>query len=365
MRVLVVTVVHIPVDARIYHRQISALLDAGHTVGYAAPWSGYATARPQREGLDTLDLPRARGRRRLRALRAARRLLSSRRDEYDLILVHDPELVVAAAGLLGRLSPVVWDVHEDLAGSLGDRPWIPLPLRPATRELARRLETGAEQAVHLILAEEGYRERFRDEHPVVPNYPWLGEPPEARGEDRLIYVGRVSLRRGARELVEIGRRLAGDVQVELVGPVDEEVAGLIEAAHREGIVQHRGFMANPQAVERIDGALAGLSLLHDEPNYRSSLPTKVLEYLSRAVPAITTPLPAARRVVAEHAAGLVVGFGNLEEVVEDVLDAVRELREDPARRAAMGERGRAAVAERYCWEDAAPEFVHQLEQWAR
>ncbi|HEX4829649.1 MAG TPA: glycosyl transferase, partial [Trebonia sp.] len=39
MRVLVCTAVHHPADARIYFRQIRALLDAGHQVTYIAPWS--------------------------------------------------------------------------------------------------------------------------------------------------------------------------------------------------------------------------------------------------------------------------------------------------------------------------------------
>ena len=37
MRVVVCTVVHHPADARIFYRQIRALLDAGHDVTYIAP----------------------------------------------------------------------------------------------------------------------------------------------------------------------------------------------------------------------------------------------------------------------------------------------------------------------------------------
>ena len=37
MRVVVCTIVHHPADARIYHRQIRALLEAGHQVIYIAP----------------------------------------------------------------------------------------------------------------------------------------------------------------------------------------------------------------------------------------------------------------------------------------------------------------------------------------
>src|SRR3546814_4529537 len=92
---LVVTVVHHPQDARIRHRQIAALLEAGWQVTYAAPFSGHGLELPSVPGLSVIDLPRAVGRRRLRALRAARRLLSARGGEQDVVLLHEPELLVA------------------------------------------------------------------------------------------------------------------------------------------------------------------------------------------------------------------------------------------------------------------------------
>lgn len=365
MRVLVCTTVHVPVDARIHHRQVASLLAAGHGVTQAAPWSATGTAPPDAAGLVALDLPRAAGRRRVAALRAARRLIGRRGSSHDLVLLHDPELLLAVAGRLRRLPPVVLDVHEDLAASLGDRPWVPGPLRPAARWLARLAERWAERNLRLLLAEQAYRDRFRRPHPVVPNVPWLPDDPGGAGiaaeiEDRVVYLGRISAARGARELVEIGRRLAGEVDVELIGPVDADVTAAVEEAHAAGHVAWSGFLPNPEALARLPGSLAGLSLLHDEPNYRVSLPTKVLEYLSRRVPVITTPLPAARRVVAEHDAGVVVPFGDPGAAVE----AIRRLRDDPDERAAMAERGRAAVAAEWCWDVAGPAFVRRLEQWA-
>lgn len=357
---LVVTTVHTPSDARIYHRQIAALLDAGHRVTYAAPWSGYGIQPRDVEGLTSIDLPRSSGRDRVAAVRAARRLLGGRGPDHDLVLLHDVELLLAVAGRRGRLPPVVWDVHEDTAASLSDRPWVPGLVRSAARVVARGAERWAERHLHLLLAEEGYRARFERDHPVVPNYPWLPEEPDAATEDRVVYVGRVSAGRGARELVEVGRRLADEVAVELIGSVDTDVTGLVEAAHEEGLVQWRGFLPNPRALARVEGALAGLSLLHDEPNYRSSLPTKVLEYLSRGVPAVSTPLPQARRLLEEHDAGVLVPFGDVGAVV----GAVRRLRDDPEQRSAMGRRGREAVARDYCWDVVGPRFVRRLVEWA-
>ncbi|MEU6308039.1 hypothetical protein ABZ879_35520, partial [Streptomyces chartreusis] len=69
MRILVVTVVHHPEDARILHREIAALHEHGHRIVYAAPFAARRTSpRPNVEGV---DLPRAAGRDRRAALRAA------------------------------------------------------------------------------------------------------------------------------------------------------------------------------------------------------------------------------------------------------------------------------------------------------
>lgn len=358
MHVLVVTTVHVPTDARILHRQVRALTAAGHRVTLAGPWSATGSTPPP--GVGTLDLPRAAGRRRLAALGAAVRLLRRPPADADLVLLHDPELLAAVA--LARPSlPVVWDVHEDLGASLGDKRWLPPAARRATWLAVRAAERWAERRVHLLLAEDAYAARFRDPHPVVHNLPWERPFTERDPEPRVVYVGRVSAARGAHELVELGRLLRDDgVQVAVVGAADADVRPSLEQAHRDGLVRWHGYLANPDALQVVEGALAGLSLLHDAPNYRHSMPTKVLEYLERGLPVVTTALPLARAVVEEHGCGTVVPFGDAQAAAR----AVRELLADPPLRRAQAERARAAAVARYSWDQEVPRFVAALEQWA-
>ena len=110
----------------------------------------------------------------------------------------------------------------------------------------------------------------------------------------------------------------------------------------------------------VDGALAGLSLLQDDPNFRHSMPTKVAEYMARGVPVITTPLPLAVDLVEPHECGFVVPFGGVPEAAAAAL----ALREDPALRDAMGARGHAGARQYLRWPEDARAFVTQLEQWA-
>ena len=67
----------------------------------------------------------------------------------------------------------------------------------------------------------------------------------------------------------------------------------------------------------LPGALAGLSLLQDLPNYRHSRPTKIVEYMAHGVPVVTTPLPVAVELVESAGAGVVVCASALP-IVSDV-----------------------------------------------
>ncbi|GII28345.1 glycosyltransferase [Planotetraspora mira] len=358
MHVLVMTVVHHPEDARILHRQIRALVDAGHEVTYAAPYT--ARGAVPRSWVTGVDLPRAAERRRVTAVRAARRLFKSMRGRVDLALIHDPELLLAVAGVRKR-PPVVWDVHEDTPATLSLKPWLPAFLRPPVRFLARLMEGTAERHLHLLLAESAYTGRFRRPHPVVPNDTWVPDHVSPSGDDRVVYLGWLSEARGVHEAVEAARILQRNkVAVELIGYADPRTRPILKEAVEQGILEWRDFMPNDEALKRLDGALAGLSLLHDEPNYRHSMPTKIVEYMAHGVPVITTPSPRAVELVERYRSGTVVPWRDAEAIARAVL----RLRDDAVERAGTSARGYAAARANHHWPNSAPRFVSHLEEWA-
>ena len=366
MRVVVCTIVHHPADARIYHRQIRALLDAGHEVTYIAPVDA-EDSHPERSGshLRITPVPRAVGRRRLAALRSARQALAEHAPGADLLLIHDPELLLALPPRRKR-PPTVWDVHEDTAAALSTKPWLPRPLRPAAALAVHTAERTAERRVHLILAEQGYVSRFRQPHPVVPNTTYVPDtlpaPPAPGDDQRVIYVGHLSLDRGVGEMIEVAALLRPHgVSVELVGEADALARARIEPAQAEGLVRWHGFVPNDRALPMVDGAVAGLSLLQDEPNFRHSLPTKVVEYMARGVPVVTTPLPSAVELVTRYECGLVVPFGDPRAAA----DAVLQLAGDASLRAKMGSRGHEAAHNLLGWPADARAFVAQLKAWSK
>jgi len=359
MHALVATVVHHPEDARILHRQIRALLDAGHTVTYVAPFrecgvTPWADVR-------SVDVPRASGRERLSSLRAARAVLAEHAPKADLLLFHDPELLLA---LPANRPVTVWDVHEDTAAALLTKPWVPKPLRRPLGAVVRSFERRAERRMRLLLAEEGYRSRFRCDHPVVPNTTEVPEIPlRAPGDDRVVYLGHVSMARGARELVELGRMLRPHgVRLEVIGGADVGVRPLLREAQQEDVLHWYGFVPNDRALRMCAGAMAGVSLLHDTPNYRHSMPTKVVEYMAHGLPVVTTANPMAEGLVTgrpEGPAGLVVPFGDVTAAAEAVL----LLRRDEELRGRLARTGHEIAQASYHWPVQARVFVKRLEAW--
>lgn len=362
MHALVATIVHHPEDARILHRQIRALVEAGHTVTYVAPFRECGVT--PWDQIRSVDVPRSQGRDRLPSLRAARSALTRLAPEADLLLFHDPELLLALPSKSKRPPVTVWDVHEDTPAALLTKPWVPEPLRRPLGRVVRGFERGAERRLRLLLAEEGYRSRFRGDHPVVPNTTDVPDVPlRPAGDDRVVYLGHVSMARGAREMVHMGRRLRDHgVRLEVIGNADAEVRPLLREAHQENALHWYGFVPNDRALRMAAGALAGISLLHDTDNYRHSLPTKVVEYMAHGLPVVTSPNPMAEALVSrrpEGRSGFVVPFNDGEAATRAVL----ELRDNEELRRELASTGHRIARTSYHWPVQARVFVKQLEEW--
>ncbi|MER6828373.1 glycosyltransferase [Streptosporangium sp. NPDC000563] len=345
------------------HRQIRALLDAGHEITYVAPFTDCnVTPDP---GIRAIDVPRAIPNRRRRALKAARGALKRGVEGADLLVVHDRELLFR----LPRHRPVtVWDVREDIGDGWGG--WgvtaalgltLPGHLSRALPALARRIGASPEHRLHLILAEESHRERLSGPHQVVPDTAYVSPcPPAPPGGNRVVHVGHLSRAGGVGELIEAARRLLPHgIRLDLIGSADVRVRPLLRDAQREGLLDWYGYVPNRHALRMAEGAIAGLSLPHDAPGTRP-VPAKIIDYMSKGVPVVTTPLSAAASMVEKVGCGVVVPFGDAEATVRAVL----ALRDDREGAAEMGARGHAEALARHNWPDHAGAFVGRLEEWA-
>ncbi|GAA2867730.1 glycosyltransferase [Nonomuraea rubra] len=293
------------------HRQIRALLDAGHEVTYVAPFT-YFNVTPAM-GLTAIDVARqaSYGRARAALKRGAR--------GADLLIVHDHRLLRA---LPYRRPPVVWDVREQVTA----------------KQLARA----------------GRRHRVITPA-VVPEATLVSPSPPPPGDTRVVHLGRLSAERGVTELIGLAERLVPHgIRLDLIGAAARDVRPLLRDAQRVGLLDWFGYVPNRHALRMAEGALAGLSLADDTVGV---LPTKIMDYMGRGLPVITTPQGAS--LVEGVGCGVVVPLD-----VDAVLNAVLDLKEDVARRVRLGAQGHTEARLRHHWPDHAEAFVRRAESWA-
>lgn len=112
------------------------------------------------------------------------------------------------------------------------------------------------------------------------------------------------------------------------------------AAGRPDDVAFHGRLPSRQSWEAVEGAWAGLALLHETPAYRAAVPTKVYEYAAAGLATLAAPLPRVQGLL-EHAGGGAVAGG-----AEQVSVVLRCSAEDPEQVHEYGRRARAwALAE--------------------
>ncbi len=281
---LVLTTVHAADDVRIREKLIRSLSEVADIT--------YATKAPgptDRGGIaDWTELRGGRLRRHLTALR----MLFSRR--FDACAIHDPEVIPAAilASVIGRRRIVI-DVHEFIPGLFATRGRLPRRLRPAAAWCAGALLRVAESTCTITLAEPGYQRSFRRPHPVFANYP-DNLPDPADHDGSVVYVGDVTEARGLTDLVDAIATMDSPPTVRIVGRCD---AALEQRLTQIPEIELCGRLPHAEAMEIVRRAAVGVSPLRDLPNYRHSLPTKVIEYLGVGIAVVATDLPGTREVI--------------------------------------------------------------------
>ncbi|MBW3606283.1 MAG: glycosyltransferase [Actinobacteria bacterium] len=288
---LVLSTVHQADDPRVRVRTVGVLAQR-FDVRYATP------GPPPRDQRDHhwVRLSGGRARRHLAAIAQAFR------PDVGLLSVHDPELIPLALAVSAlRRIPVVLDVHEDVPAQLLTKAWIPRSLRPLLAAIAALLLHVAERHIAITLAEPGYARLFHQQHPVLPNYPLTAQlpaPTEPVGD--VVYVGDVTEARGAALAIDAVARMQVRHRLRLIGRCAPRLRVRLEAlAARQGVeLDLPGFLPHDEAMAAVATAVVGLCPLEDQPNYRFSLPTKVLEYLSLGVPVVASDLPGTAAVAA-------------------------------------------------------------------
>lgn len=325
----VVTSVHQPDDPRILNKSIRTLVDAAWDVEYQCPTPGPTEST----GFSVRLL---RGPRLVRSLVASVRLVLSPR---DVTVAHDPELLpaVVVRGLMRGVRRSVFDVHENIPAQIRTRSGLPMFVGRLLASTAAGLLRVADRVATVTLAEEGYRSLVATERPVFPNLPVMADLPTV-GEDAvgIAYVGDITVERGAKLLVAAATSLDEPVRLTLIGRCPGSLAGELVALAGDAVeLALPGFLPYREAWERASTHQIGVSPLLDRPNYRLSLPTKIVEYRAVGMVCVVSDLPASLAAIRGSDAALSFPSGDLEGLKDALQKALENGRSHRARAEAV------------------------------
>ena len=352
-----ITTVHPADDIRIFHKECHSLVGAGYDVHLIACHDTDET----RDGVKIHALPFPPGRiTRIGVwpILALWKILRLKRRPM-LCHFHDPELLPLGQFLRIIGYKVIFDVHENVPEQIRHKRYLSPFLRIVfsgfywflERVLCFRLAS-----VHVL---ESIAKNFRQPRQVVRNLPRLGVMPQyerpAEGSAcRLIYVGNITVDRGALTMIKVAAELARrnlDFELYLVGEfetselLDESVDFVREAGIEKQVII-TGKKAYPDAQALIRSCDIGLCLLLPIPNHTNSLSTKLLEYMRMELPVVASDFACWREFVIDIESGIMVNV----ESIESISDGVQELIADQTKRAYMGANGLRAVTESLNWE---------------
>lgn len=357
VRVCHISTVHVANDARIFYRQCCELVRTGYEVhlvinceesGIKHGVHMHKCPRPKNRLTRILFTPWA-------ALRLALKTNST------IYHYHDPELMFMGFVLRWVFrKKVVYDVHESVARHIMTKRWLPKCTRKIIALAYTAIEKILKHGQAIILANEYSVPDYDKSVYLVRNYPLLDESLLEQSKNTtkeptvpmLIYVGGVWRSRGAMIYVELAGKLAEqgqDFRMMIIGPYDEkfgqELFARIRALNLEDKVAIPGRIDNKEAMVYVSKATLGLSLLFPDPNYTICLASKILEYMMFGVPVLASDFDHWRKYVEGEQTGVMVDPCDLDQIVgacEQMLSNRTELE-------AMGNRGKAAVRDKYNW----------------
>jgi len=354
-RVAHVSVVHRPDDPRIFERECRTLADAGYDVTYLAPGAGAGFV----DGVHLVDLPR-RSRSR-RWLTSGPLLEHLHRLQPDVVHVHDPELLTLFPMLRSLVGDLVYDMHEYVGQSVAGKYYIPSRLRPAAARATvagqRALVSLADGVVAVVDEQFDQLGARPDLRITLPNYPRLSrfrDPTplaDMVAEERLklIYVGSLTRQRGVALMLDVLEQVPEAVLYlggSFPNPEFEREVEARAGGPLSGRLHLLGRIPPADVPDRLAGADVVWVPAQPTSQYnRPTVATKLYEGMSVGLAVLVSDLPGRGDVVRSEECGLAV-----EPTVAGHLEGVRRLLADRAATRQMGERGRAAVAARYCWE---------------
>lgn len=274
---------------------------------------------------------------------------------------HDPELIFVGFILKLFGKKVIFDIHENVALSIKDKTWIPRILNKPIEQIYRLSEKFFTLFFDvLILAENSYKKYYsKKKSHVILNYPLVFEQINIEENKkfstpiRFVYSGLISEMRGIFQILKIFLLLhkkGYDIYLDIIGKVVSKklecsINNFISKNELENRVTLHGYIPVKQVYKILENDHIGFSLLKPIDNYKTSLPTKIFEYMLNGLPVITSNFELYDYYIKEKDTGICVDYFNVNEAALQIETLIK----DQKLMSIKSKNGKFAVLNEFNW----------------
>jgi glycosyltransferase involved in cell wall biosynthesis len=283
--------------------------------------------------------------------RHVNRYLREHKNEFDLIHIHSPLTPVPKTEL-----PIVSTVHTSVIGdakhievidlkSLLIKLYSPIFAKGIISKLlwvSRKVMT-----VSAAVSDELRSYYHYESAIVVGNGVSIEEFPHPPVKDRkeyVLYVGRLSYRKGVLDLIKAMETVFPDHNIKLIicgkGEMEKELARTID---EKGLKDKMELIGHVERTELIE--LYYYATMFVLPSHYEGLPTTLLEAMASGTPIISSDIPAVADLIVDKWNGLLFKTGN----EEDLASKIHILYSDKDLSNAIGKEARTMVFSEYSW----------------
>ncbi len=361
IKICVFTTVHRPYDVRVFHREARTLAAQGYNVVLLVH-ANFQIEKKYGVTLKGISPPRNRFFRLLSIFRFALKCIKEKADIYHF---HDLELLPLGVFLKWVMKKrVIYDCHENYPEAAYERAWYPDWFKPILAGFIGRVEPALAKHLDVVICVvPDQQERFNAagcRTLLLRNLPRL-EIFEAAIQkqlpklDRIIYVGGLTIVRGAKLMVEIMAELQSthrNTKLLLLGPfnephVEHDVKKYIEKLELTDKIEHIQFVPHHDVADYIVQSKIGLiPWQKNEQMLRMVFPNKVFEYMACGIPLVASDLPSLQYILNKSGGGKLVKAENAKAHAR----AIAMLLENVEKCNELGQKGREFVKKEFNWE---------------
>lgn len=351
-KVCVFTSSHTYNDIRIYHKEVTSLVEAGYDVTLIALDDSKCKGI---ESVKLVLLPERDGRMQRLFFNVAALFFLTIKTNAKIYHFHDPELMFVGVFLRLIGKKVIYDAHEDLVNNLKSKKWIGnLLFRSLFATMYGILEKGCCLFFHnIITVTDGIGLRYSPKKVVIlRNFPILklvGNEIEdidvKKKKPIIIYAGCLDKIRGINNIIEATGLLKGKVELWLMGIwASESLREECEALDGWQYTKSFGQVSINQVYKNMQIADIGIVTFLPAPLHLNCLPNKPFEYMASALPVVMSNFSDWQALFADN-----VVYCDPEDP-EDIAIKIDELVSSPEDMKKYGERGNRLVLEEFSWE---------------